>query len=66
MLHNAIDMPWPLSRSLLLQILEDRCSDRFVCERIWERLGYRPAEPQWCAGPRRRRIGRMPSPRLPS
>ena len=51
MLHNAIDMPWPLSRSLLLQILEDRCSDRFVCERIWERLGYRPAEPQWCAGP---------------
>ena len=50
MLHNATDMPWPLSRSLLLQILEDRCSDRFVCERIWERLGYQPAEPQWCAG----------------
>ena len=50
MLHNATDMPWPLSRSLLLQILEDRCSDRFVCERIWERLGYQPSEPQWCAG----------------
>ena len=31
---------WPLSRPLFLQILEDRCSDRFVCERIWERLGY--------------------------
>ena len=45
MLHNATDMPWPLSRSLLLQILEDRCSDRFVCERIWERLGYQPSEP---------------------
>ena len=42
---------WPLSRNLLNQILEDRCSDRFVCERIWERLGYQPAEPQWSAGP---------------
>ena len=41
---------WPLSRSLLLQILEDRCSDRFVCERIWERLGYQPGESRWCAG----------------
>ena len=50
MLHDATNMTWPLSRSLLLQILEDRCSDRFVCERIWERLGYQPAEPQWCAG----------------
>jgi len=51
MLHTAPDMPWSLSRSLLLQILEARCSDRFVCERIWERLGYQPAEPQWSAGP---------------
>ena len=51
MLHNAIDMTWPLSRSLLFQILEDRCSDRFVCERIWERLGYLPVRSQWCAGP---------------
>ena len=42
---------WPVSRNLLNQILEDRCSDRFVCERIWERLGYQPAKPQWCAGP---------------
>ena len=40
MLDNATDMLWPLSRSLLMQILEDRCSDRFVCERVWERLGY--------------------------
>ena len=46
-----MDMPWPLSRALLLQILEDRCSDRFVCERIWERLGYRPGESHWSAGP---------------
>ena len=43
---------WPLSRDLLVQILEDRCSDRFVCERIWERLGYREVSPgSWRAGP---------------
>ena len=30
---DVIDL-WPLSRDLLFQILEDRCSDRFVCERI--------------------------------
>ena len=43
---------WPLSRDLLVQILEDRCSDRFVCERIWERLGYREdSAGLWGAGP---------------
>ncbi len=43
---------WPLSRDLLVQILEDRCSDRFVCERIWERLGYRKVSAGvWGAGP---------------
>ena len=31
-----------LSRSLFEQILEDRCSDRDVCELIWQRLGYVP------------------------
>jgi hypothetical protein len=41
---------WPLSRDLLQQILEDRCSDRFVCERIWERLGYLPSDGSWQAG----------------
>ena len=41
---------WPLSRDLLWQILEDRCSDRFVCERIWERLGYIPTTDGWLAG----------------
>ena len=41
---------WPLSRPLLHQILEDRCSDRFVCERIWERLGYDVSEAGWRAG----------------
>ncbi len=29
-----------LSRSLLEQILADRCSDQAVCELVWERLGY--------------------------
>ena len=47
---DVID-PWPLSRDLLFQILEDRCSDRFVCERIWERLGYREiSNGSWGAG----------------
>ena len=35
--------PWPLSRPLLQAVLDDRLNDRFVCELIWWRLGYRPA-----------------------
>ena len=62
MLHNATDMPWPLSRLLLVQILEDRCSD-FVCERIWN--VWAQPDPQWCAGPDTLRMGRC-FPRLPS
>ena len=42
---------WPVSRALLQQILEDRCTDRFVCECIWARLGYLPEGDQWHAGP---------------
>ena len=47
---------WPLSRALLQQILDDRTTDRFVAERVWERLGYAPplgAEETvpWMAGP---------------
>ena len=42
---------WPVSRALLQQILEDRCTDRFVCECIWARLGYVPKGDQWHAGP---------------
>ncbi len=44
---------WPVSRALLQQILDDRCTDRFVCECIWERLGYVhiPNTDQWHAGP---------------
>ena len=31
---------WPLSKKLLLLILDDQVSDVFVCELIWERLFY--------------------------
>ena len=31
---------WPISRKLLFLILEDKVSDVFVCELIWERLFY--------------------------
>lgn len=34
--------PFPLSRDLLQRILDDAISDRFVCELVWQRLGYRP------------------------
>lgn len=51
MLPTDVTTPWPLSRALLDQILEDRCSDRFVCERIWERLGYQDSGDTWSAGP---------------
>jgi hypothetical protein len=37
--------PHPLSRALLEAVLADRLSDRFVCELVWTRLGYRPANP---------------------
>ncbi|MCP9799599.1 DUF1823 family protein [Synechococcus sp. RedBA-s] len=45
--------PQPLSRALLMMILDDRLSDRFVCELIWRRLGYGPQEEEaiWLAGP---------------
>jgi len=48
---------YPLSRALLMAVLEDRLSDRFVCELVWRRLGYQPASeaggvsPPWLAGP---------------
>ena len=50
MLPTDVNAPWPISRLLLEQILEDRCSDRFVCERVWERLGYLQAGSVWRAG----------------
>ena len=44
--------PHPLSRALLEAVLDDRTSDRFVCELIWPRLGYeRDPDGIWRAGP---------------
>ena len=31
---------WPISRRLLFLVLEDKVSDVFVCELVWERLFY--------------------------
>ena len=31
---------WPISRNLLFLILDDKVSDVFVCELVWERLFY--------------------------
>ena len=38
---NILNMySWKISKQLLFSILEDKVSDRFVCELIWERLFY--------------------------
>ena len=45
---------WSLTRPLLMAILEDRLSDQFVAQLVWERLGYRPSsavDGLWRAGP---------------
>ena len=31
---------WPISRKLLFLVLDDKVSDIFVCELVWERLFY--------------------------
>ena len=33
-------LTWPISRKLLFLVLEDKVSDIFVCELVWERLFY--------------------------
>ncbi len=49
---EGVPDPHPLSRALLMMILEDRLSDRFVCELIWQRLGYELQKDMiWRAGP---------------
>ena len=60
--------PWPLSVELLERILDDRLSDRFVAERIWERLGYQPAADGgevWIAGPETPDAWRQAFPQAP-
>ena len=34
------EFKWPISREILFLILEDKVSDIFLCELIWERLFY--------------------------
>ncbi len=51
---NLKDQFWPLSKALLLNILDDRINDRFVAKLVWERLGYCPitSKPDsWVPGP---------------
>ena len=45
---------WPISKKLLIEILADRISDKFVCYLIWERLGYIKSKEDansWIPGP---------------
>ena len=39
---NFVDnqFTWPICRELLILVLEDKVSDIFVCELVWERLFY--------------------------
>ena len=36
---------WPICKDLLFLVLEDRVSDVFVCELVWERLFYTKEPP---------------------
>ena len=37
---------WPISKELLFLVLEDKVSDVFVCELVWERLFYKRDLPE--------------------
>jgi len=37
---KEIQFTWPICKKLLSLVLEDRVSDVFVCELVWERLFY--------------------------
>ena len=47
------EFKWPISRKILFLILEDKVSDIFVCELIWERLFYinQPSIDGWISSP---------------
>lgn len=49
-MYSSLTPPLPLSRALLEAVLADRVSDRFVCELVWWRLGYRPPQEQQTDG----------------
>jgi len=43
---------WPICKDLLFLVLEDRVSDVFVCELVWERLFYtRKTLNNWVSSP---------------
>ncbi len=45
---------WPLSRTLLTEVLADRITDRFIATLVWQRLGYQKVKTDanlWVAGP---------------
>ena len=44
---------WPISKDLLFLVLEDKVSDVFVCELVWERLFYtkEPSINDWALSP---------------
>ena len=44
---------WPICKELLLLVLEDKVSDVFVCELVWERLFYTKVLPlnDWVSSP---------------
>ena len=43
------EFKWPISKEILFLILEDKVSDVFVCELVWERLFYinQPSTYEW-------------------
>ena len=47
------EFKWPITRKILFLILEDKVSDIFVCELIWERLFYinQPSMDEWISSP---------------
>ena len=47
------EFKWPISKKILFLILEDKVSDIFVCELVWERLFYinQPSMDEWISSP---------------
>ena len=47
------EFKWPITRRILFLILEDKVSDIFVCELVWERLFYinQPSMDEWISSP---------------
>ena len=43
------EFKWPVTKKILFLILEDKVSDVFVCELVWERLFYiyQPSTDEW-------------------